>query len=312
MEKCNNVKFPEICFYTWDIQYECNYRCSYCFFNDNWEADKKKNRFPGIDKLKEQWDDIYKKYGTGHIHITGGEPFAYPDFMELVEHLIRDFTVEFDTNLSFDADKFMARIGPDKVKFAASFHPQFTDVDTFLNKALALKKAGYDIGVNYVAFPEQIQRMKEYKDRFAAVSIAFNVMPFRGKYKNMEYPDAYSEDERKLICECDPRTGGGMMKAYSSDKNGDKKEPPKPANPHLGKPCRMGQMYTKIHPNGNAFRCCLAKEDGLLGNIIDNTFKFYEEAKPCAHDKCPCWVAMIVNEEQNWSFHWVTPSKPKV
>ena len=69
----------------------------------------------------------------------------------------------------------------------------------------------------------------------------------------------------------------------------------------------MGQMYTKILPNGNAYRCCLQKPEGLLGNLIDGTFKFYEEPKICVYDKCPCWVAMITNEEENWLFHWKTP-----
>lgn len=69
----------------------------------------------------------------------------------------------------------------------------------------------------------------------------------------------------------------------------------------------MGQMYTKIHSNGNAYRCCLIKEEGFLGNLIDGTFKFYEEPQPCVYDKCPCWVAMVTNEEENWLFHWQTP-----
>ena len=44
---------------------------------------------------------------------------------------------------------------------------------------------------------------------------------------------------------------------------------------------------------------------GLLFAESDNTF--YEEPKICVYDKCPCWVAMITNEEENWLFHWKTP-----
>jgi hypothetical protein len=99
--------------------------------------------------------------------------------------------------------------------------------------------------------------------------------------------------------------------AASGDKPEEKKDAPASANPHLGKPCRMGQMYTKIHSNGNAYRCCLIKGPGLLGNLIDGTFALYEEPKSCSYDKCPCWVAMIVNEEKNWLFHWSTPKIKK-
>ncbi|MCB4791212.1 MAG: radical SAM protein [Elusimicrobia bacterium] len=296
---------PGKCFYTWDIHYACNYRCSYCFFNDTWEEEKKKNRYPGIEEWKRIWGDIYDKYGEGHLHISGGEPFHYPGFIELVSFLTDKFTVEFDTNLSFDVDEFMKKIPPDRVRFAASFHPQFADFGTFLKKAKALKDGGYDLGVNYVAFPEQLARMEEYKSGFDIEHISFDVMPFRGKYKGKEYPQSYTKEERELVCKCDPRTAPKMLESYGDKNDGDKKE--KPLNPHLGKLCRMGQVYTKIHSNGNAYRCCLIKEEGKIGNLIDGTFALYDEPKECRLDKCPCWVAMIVDEEKNWLFHWQTP-----
>jgi organic radical activating enzyme len=310
---------PKKCFFTWDIHYACNYRCSYCFFCDSWEEEKKKNRYPGLDRWKRIWDDIYERYGEAHLHISGGEPFHYPDFIDLVVHLTKNFTVEFDTNLSFDVEEFMRRVGPERVKFATSFHPQFADFEVYLKKVTALKKGGYDLGVNYVAFPEQLKDMARYKQRLDEVHISFDIMPFRGKYRGSEYPQSYTDAEKELICSCDPRTAPRMLGAYGKKEGADEQKAPaatdKPqaptgpaaTNPHYGKPCRMGQMYAKIHANGNAYRCCLIKDGGLLGNLIDGTFALYEEPQPCTYDKCPCWVAMVVNEEQNWLFHWVTP-----
>lgn len=310
---------PNRCFFTWDIHYACNYKCSYCFFCDTWEEEKKKNRYPGLQKWKEIWGDIYSKYGGGHLHISGGEPFAYPDFIELVEHLIKNFTVEFDTNLSFDVEYFISKVGPEKVKFATAYHPQFADFEEYFKKIKLLKESGYDLGVNFVAFPEQLKDMNYYKQRLSAIHVSFDVMPFRGKYKGLEYPQSYTEDEIKLICECDPRTAPRMLKSYGkkeekapavapeNNQGAPVPEEKKSANPHFGKTCRMGQMYAKIHANGNAYRCCLIKEEGLIGNLIDGTFSFYEEPRACAYDKCPCWVAMVVNEENNWLFHWQTP-----
>lgn len=318
---------PYRCFFTWDIHYACNYRCSYCFFHDTWEEEKKKNRYPGIARWKEIWDGIFRRYGGGHIHISGGEPFCYPDILELVEHLTKNFTVEFDTNLSFDVQEFMRRIGPQRVKFATAFHPQFADFEEYLKKVTMLKKAGYDLGVNFVAFPEQLKEMPYYKRKLEEVHISFDVMPFRGKYRGKEYPQGFTEEERKFICEVDPRTAARQLREYAAAPGGNKDAAGPPAasanegrppqgqerpahaqqNPHYGKTCRMGQMYAKIHANGNAYRCCLIKEQSLLGNIIDGTFAFYEEAKVCELDKCPCWVAMIMQEEDNWMFHWITP-----
>ena len=306
---------PNRCFFTWDIHYACNFKCTYCFFCDSWEEQKKKNRYPGLERWKQIWDDIYKKYGGGHIHISGGEPFCYPDIIEITKHLIKNFTVEFDTNLSWDVDKFMSEIRPGKVKFAASFHPH-------LVKIKKLKDAGYDFGINYVAYPTQLEKMPYYKQKISQLHVSFDVMPFRGKYQGKEYPISYTEEEKRLIESVDKNTASRMLEAYSPNKK--KKQKKKKikveeaiyndptahfakTNKNYHKLCRMGQMYTKILSNGDAYRCCLQKPEGLLGNLIDGTFKFYEEPKICIYDKCPCWVAMITNEEENWLFHWKTP-----
>lgn len=294
---------PYRVFYTWDIHYACDYRCSYCFFSKEWDELAKKNRYQGINKWKDIWDRIYERYGSGHIHISGGEPFIYPSFLDLVVYLTEKYTVEFDTNLSFDVEEFVSTVKPDKVKFATAFHPEFVDLDTFLKKTLFLKEKGYDLGVNYVAYPLQLGKLKEYKETFGSNHISFDIMPFRGKYQGREYPKGYSEEEKELIRNCDPRTGTRMLESYSGED--EKKLSPK------GKICRMGQRYTKIHPDGTAYRCCLIKEQGILGNLIDGTFSLYEEPKVCEYDKCPCWVAMIVGKEKDWLFHWVIPKGQK-
>ena len=223
----------------------------------------------------------------------------------------------------------MKEIGPERVKFAASFHPQFSKFEEHLVKIKKLKDAGYDFGINYVAHPTQLEKMPYYKQKLDELHVSLDVMPFRGQYQGKEYPVSYTEEEKRLIESVDKNTASRMLEAYApkkkeEEKNDDNKkeikEEPKiqldsndstahyaKTNKHYHKFCRMGQMYTKILPNGDAYRCCLQKPEGLLGNLIDGTFKFYEEPKICVYDKCPCWVAMIANEEENWLFHWKTP-----
>ncbi|HLD29536.1 MAG TPA: hypothetical protein VJC03_04280, partial [bacterium] len=259
-------------------------------------------RHPGLGRWKEIWDAVAQRYGEGHLHISGGEPFIYPDFISLAAHLIKNFTVEFDTNLSFDVDEFMAKVGTERVKFATAFHPRFADFEIYIGKLLKLKKAGYDLGVNYVAYPEQLAEMGEYRKRFEEVHISFDIMPFRGTYRGREYPEGYTEEEKRLLRSIDPRTASRMLDVYAGGENKGK-----PLNPHKGKKCRMGQVYVKIHPDGQAYRCCLIKEKGKKGNIIEGTFAFDEDPQVCDLDKCPCWVAMVVGEEDNWLFHWKTP-----
>jgi MoaA/NifB/PqqE/SkfB family radical SAM enzyme len=290
---------PGRIFFTWDIQYACNYRCTYCFFSKRWDEISKENRYLELHQWQDIWDDIFKRYGEGHIHISGGEPFTYPAFIDIVAHLIKRFSVEFDTNLSFDISEFTAKIKPGNVKFATAFHPKFVSLDAYLSKVLLLKQKGFDIGVNYVAYPEQLKEMKECKKVFECHHISFDVMPFRGEYNSRQYPKGYTEAEKELIRDCDPRTAPRMLESYGGEKKLCR----------TGAICRMGQMYTKIHPNGDAYRCCYIDKRGVLGNIIDRTFSLYDEPRLCEYPECSCWTAMIEGKEEEWLSHWATPRK---
>jgi molybdenum cofactor biosynthesis enzyme MoaA len=83
---------------------ECNYNCSYC------KPLSYKTTFLCYEKWIDIWQDIYERYGSCHIHISGGEPFIYPDFFKLISELIKMHTLEFSTNLSWDLEPFIKNI----------------------------------------------------------------------------------------------------------------------------------------------------------------------------------------------------------
>jgi MoaA/NifB/PqqE/SkfB family radical SAM enzyme len=289
---------PYRVFFTWDIHYACNYRCEYCFFAKKWSEVAKENRYPGLGTWKSIWDNIYERYGSCHIHVSGGEPFTYPDFIDLTKHIIGNHTIEFDTNLSFDIDEFISKIQPGKVKFATAFHPTFVSLETYLHKIIKLREANFDVGINYVAYPKQLKRMKQYKDIFEKERITFTIMPFRGEFEGREYPMGYTDKQKKLIIDCDSNltVSSKMVAWYGAGKLS-----------RSGSVCRMGQMYTKVHPNGEAYRCCFINDKGKLGNLIDGTFALWDEPKVCEYPQCPCWTAMVVGKEKDWQDHWVIP-----
>jgi hypothetical protein len=68
----------------------------------------------------------------------------------------------------------------------------------------------------------------------------------------------------------------------------------------------MGQMYAKILPNGDVTRCCITTS-GDLGNIFRGV-ELLEAPQPCQADTtCPCFRAMLFNEEANWMPMWKAP-----
>lgn len=297
----NKNKLPPYrVFFTWDIHYLCNYKCSYCNAQKPEQDNFIAARYIGVSKWLEIWEEISRKYGTCQIQLTGGEPFVYPNAMELVIKLSKIHTLEFSTNFSWDIEPFIANVSPDRARVGISFHPEFEKFNNFISKALKLKKCGFEVWMNYVAYPPILKDMPKYKQEAEKLGISFSILPFTGSFENRSFPDEYSKDEIKIMY------GDGIIKDYNKKtiewKTSDKK------NSTKGKLCRMGQMYAKIHPNGNVYRCC-GENSKMLGNLIDGTFKLLDEPAACESNQCPCWRCMLVDSEDNWKNHWVIPER---
>lgn len=299
---------PHYVFFTWDIHYACNYRCTYCNTPkpaqplEMWkERNRKKVAYPGLETWIKVWKDIYERYGSSEIHITGGEPFIYPNFIELIKELSKIHTLEIITNLAFNVYSIINNMTPDRLRLGTTFHPEFTDVHEFLEKHKILRKHGFETWSNYVLYPPLLEMTAKYKSEFDKFGIPFNMQPYLGFYKGKEYPMGYSSEELLLLKDC-----------YREDDIVNKKtiewKTSAPKRNMRDKPCRMGQMYAKIYPTGDVYRCC-ANEVSGLGNLIDGTFELIEEALPCESEHCFCWRCMLECEEKNWGQHWVIPKK---
>ncbi|MCX5694693.1 MAG: radical SAM protein [Candidatus Omnitrophica bacterium] len=298
---------PKRVFLTWDIHYGCNYQCSYCNTPKPWDPPGKwdKNRdkivYPHIDKLFEIWQDIYNRYGSCEIHITGGEPFVYPSFLKLIKFLSTIHTLEIITNLASDVQDILNNVTADRVRIGTTFHPEFTDLNEFLEKHVILRKNGFDTWANYVAYPPQMDKMASYKKEFDKLGISFNMQAYMGKFNGKDYPGGYDASELSHLKGC-YEDDDIVNKKTIEWKTGTEYKKTK------GKPCRMGQMYAKIYPNGDAYRCCGNLKE-TIGNLFDGTFKLLDEAQPCNCEPCFCWRCMLVEQEAGWSPHWIVPEK---
>ena len=302
---------PNHVFFTWDIHYACNYNCTYCNTPkrvqpaDMWTfRERKRVVYPGLRRWLEVWSKIHDLYGSSEIHITGGEPFIYPDFLELITELSKIHTLEIITNLAVDAKEIAAHVTPDRVRIGTTFHPEFADLRGFLEKHKALRAGGFETWANYVLYPPLLAEVPNYKREFDALGIPFNLQPYLGWYNNKEYPMGYSDEELSFLKAC-----------YGSDDIVNKKTMEwkigSPKRDMRGQPCRMGQMYAKIYPTGDAYRCC-ASGGAYIGNLIEGTFQLNSEPLPCDGEHCHCWRGMLVSQEEGWKRHWVIPHKQAV
>jgi MoaA/NifB/PqqE/SkfB family radical SAM enzyme len=288
---------PHRVFITWDTHYRCNYKCSYCNANKDNTIEA---RYPRLDKMIGIWKDIYNKYGPCEIHLAGGEPFVYPYIFELITQLSKIHTLEFSTNLYWDPEVFIANVSPERARIGVSFHPEHAEFGPFLAKALKLKNSGFEVWMNYVGYPPILAEMPKYKAEVEKTGMHFSILPFNGNFEGRVFPDGYSEAEKNILY-CDIQAD--LVNKKTMDWKAGEEQ-----NSTRGRSCRMGQMYAKIHANGEAYRCCgiNAKK---LGNLFDGTLELLKDPAPCDCEKCPCWKCMLVGKEEHWSEHWVIPHK---
>jgi MoaA/NifB/PqqE/SkfB family radical SAM enzyme len=297
----NQPKFPRLdppyrVFWNWEISYKCNYKCSYCSF---WKKEEEGINY-GVRKWEEIWNGIFDKYGSGHIRFSGGEPSIYPEFIELLEALSKKHTLEISTNLTFDIDKFFEKVKPENIMISSSFHPEFIELEAFLEKASLVKKKGYDLSITYVAYPSHLQTLQETKIKVEKKGIKFIIQQFSGKFQGRIYPEEYSETERdflnKIVNNSLHQAANVRIYNWKAKKRETK-----------GRLCRMGQMYAKVFPDGRVYRCCASKTK-FLGNLLDKNFRLLDKPEPCKAEQCPCWKGMLVGfEEDIWLPLWNYP-----
>lgn len=299
--------------FTWGMHYKCNYRCSYCYTPKPDDPDFEKNTknkavYPGTKKLIAVWSDIARRYGSCRIRLDGGEPSVYPDFIELVRNLSRIHRLQINTNLSFDVNYFTRRVSAERVRVDASFHPEYHSFEEFSSKIKILNDKNFKIVVTVVAYPTFTDEIEKYRIVTEGLDIPFIVHPYSGEYKGKFYPGDYTQEEIKKIYKAD-ETSKTELKWRKEEKPVISYESNCPINSNSIEKkvriCRMGQMYARIYPNGDVYRCCT--DDGLmnLGNLFDGSFALLEEPEPCEHPGCRCWRCMSVGEEDRWLLTWL-------
>lgn len=263
-----NVNSSQQVRFTWNIHYDCNYRCPYCFFEEKWEEYGKRNIYFTPEELMRHWERIYERYGRCFILITGGEPFTYPNFIELIEKLSQiHYHINISSNASGDLELFVKRIDPQRVSLSVSFQPYFDKIEIFLDKVIFLRKNGFDGCINFVAYPLFFKDIQFYKDKFCSIDEDLKIIPFWGEYKGVRYPHGYTQQEKELV---------GINDAWLEGKR------------KRGALCHAGYKSALVFPDGKVARCGQIGERMVISNFFDSSFKLLNRPLPCDAEFCPC------------------------
>jgi MoaA/NifB/PqqE/SkfB family radical SAM enzyme len=285
--------------FVWRLNEKCNYACSYCSVFSQGKG--RKDKFSSLDLTVEawldRWDSVYDKYGSVNIHIVGGEPTAYRGFFDLVLKLSKKHYIGFDTNLSADFDSFIQSADPRRFSFGsgrelfgigASYHPAFADFDEFMIKAQKLELAGFNVWINYVAYPPQLYKAESLREIAKEKGLNLVLQPFYGEFDGKVYPQDYTDEERSFInsfVKGDDVQEENMLYQLDEKSVSDKL-------------CYAGMKFAFIHADGKVTRCA-EDHSVVLGNIADKGFSMLETPALCRCRSCYCEFKWLVDHRDN-------------
>lgn len=191
-------------FASWVITNSCNYRCSYCYNNCSAPVEKW-----DIDAIISTLSRTGQKWCMG---ITGGEPFLYPDFINICNQFVKnDITLYIDTNLSIEKKvlEFAETIPASMVEnLYISLHieerERRNEVNKFIDLVNNLQNKSFPLQVNYVLDPRLFHRFEKDFEFFKSAGITLLAKPYKGVYRLRAYPEFYTKKQREIILKSSP------------------------------------------------------------------------------------------------------------
>ncbi|MHB9154390.1 MAG: radical SAM/SPASM domain-containing protein [Endomicrobiales bacterium] len=289
----------------WKITDDCNYRCPYCIaskvstcslscsgeVSDPQQMREQWNRWSrtrggtfhgefntlGKEKWIALWKKLHDMYGFYRISIIGGEPLAFPDFLEILEEANKVAYLDVATNFSLskeEAHRLAARLNPERLCMITTYHPGFTRLDDFIEKLKIFKDAGFQFPVRFVGYPPLFPQVPRVREAFENLGVEFILLPFVGTYEGKRYPGQFKHRDDELSRELYRKSAGlAKMRNYGVREDDY---------------CTAGHEFMYIDPYGYAFLCpvelnkCLTRNtDTRLGNAFDAGFKMNDGAVKC-------------------------------
>jgi MoaA/NifB/PqqE/SkfB family radical SAM enzyme len=291
----------------WSLMTTCNFRCTYCFHSDRLLGAKIDPPAP-VEQLARFFDDSGLRW---NLHLTGGEPFHYPQFIELCRLLTKNHLISINSNV--DSPKvlqFVQTINPDDVDFInCAVHlqqrTQRKRLPQFIEHVRALRTAGFDAYVTSVMYPEVFPLFLAHWDELSANGVMPWPKAFRGDYDGKRYPDAYTDEERALFVEYSKRAEAFYQDQFSLRDNRPTIDPMIDREVFLqgiprfrDRKCSAGHDFVRINGKGNIFRCGMKTR---LGNIVTGEFQRMAPLTKCKDNFCPYYCTK----------YSIAPPKPK-
>jgi MoaA/NifB/PqqE/SkfB family radical SAM enzyme len=255
--------------------------CTYCYASLA-ERRVKSARTLSAKAIAEHFDRTNRAW---NVHMTGGEPFLFPDFVGVCKGISSNHYLSINTNLSTDnVGEFAVTIDPARIiVIRASLHiaerERLKLYERFIAGAICLQRRGFNVQVDYVLHPPLWSRVRnDISDLEKQGVRTINVVSFKGNYRGRQYPGAYDAREKEYIAE---RSVDARQRTIAHEG----------VFQRFGHTCKSGARFFVMDPNGDVRRCTTSKR--RLGNLFMDTLPLDEPARPCPFLKCDCYYQAI-------------------
>jgi hypothetical protein len=247
----------------------CNYGCEYCPFAKRQQTAAELavdcqalERFTQwiADHPEQEFAILFTPWGEALIH------HWYQANLSRLSNLPNVQKVAIQTNLSGNLD-WIDQANPKTLALWTTFHPEWSNLDRFVEKVSILRQHHMRLSVGVVGFPQFRSAIATLRERLPTdVYLWINAV-------------------KKALPHLDPSDRAFFQ---SIDPFYELNTQPYPSR---GKACRTGKSVFSVDGDGTMRRCHFIPE--VIGNIYAPNFAVSLFDRPCSNDTCHCHIGYV-------------------
>lgn len=256
---------------------DCNYTCDYCPFSKtkNTEAEQQQDRnalkafvdwVAQNSNAERPMEILFTPYGEAMVR-----PWYRQAFSEL-SHLPFVKKIVVQTNLSWHTS-WLSEANTKTSAIWATFHPDFVELERFLEKCTQLSNLNIAYSVGSVGLREHFEKIQELRNKLPA-----HIYLWINAYKDI--PLYYSSSEIEFLTGIDSHFPTNLQNY-----------------PSYNQACRTGYEVVSIEGNGDLYRCHFIKEK--RGNIFKDDLQKMLWQSPCTRNICDCHIGYVHMNDLN-------------
>jgi hypothetical protein len=251
----------------------CNYGCQYCPFAKRAQSAAELNRDRQELERFAQWISHHPQHEFSILFTPWGEALIHDYYQQTLSHLshiphVRKVAIQ--TNLSCNMD-WITHANPKTLALWTTFHPEWSNLDCFLEKCHFLLQHQIRFSVGVVGFPRFKDAIVTLRQQLPS-SVYLWINAVKKELPNLEASD------RAFFQSIDP--------LYELNTQ---------QYPSLGKSCRTGASVFSVDGAGTMRRCHFIQEP--IGNIYDPEFEQALYDRPCSNTTCHCHIGYVHLDE---------------